>query len=123
MTEILMDSKSTIDKYIGDAIMSFWNAPLEDPDHAANACRGSLGMIHTLREMNKVFFEDPENAPLPVETHIGIGLNSGPCSVGNMGSTQRFAYSVLGDAVNLSSRLEGLTKAVQGAHHDRQLHC
>ncbi len=110
MTEILMDSKSTIDKYIGDAIMSFWNAPLDDPDHARNACRGSLNMIHTLRDMNKLFHEDPENAPLPVETNIGIGLNSGPCSVGNMGSTQRFAYSVLGDAVNLSSRVEGLTK-------------
>ena len=110
MTEILLDSKSTIDKYIGDAIMSFWNAPLDDPDHAANACRGSLLMIHKLWEMNDVFSDDPENAPLPVETHIGIGLNSGPCSVGNMGSTQRFAYSVLGDAVNLSSRLEGLTK-------------
>ncbi|MCI5045223.1 MAG: adenylate/guanylate cyclase domain-containing protein [Aquisalinus sp.] len=110
MTEILMDSKSTIDKYIGDAIMSFWNAPLDDPDHARNACRGSLLMIDTLREMNKLYDADPDNAPLPVETNIGIGLNSGPCSVGNMGSTQRFAYSVLGDAVNLSSRLEGLTK-------------
>ncbi len=110
MTEILMESQSTIDKYIGDAIMSFWNAPLDDPDHAANACRGSIQMIATLREMNKQFSDDPETAPLPVETAIGIGLNSGPCSVGNMGSTQRFAYSVLGDAVNLSSRLEGLTK-------------
>jgi adenylate cyclase len=110
MTEILMESKSTIDKYIGDAIMSFWNAPLDDPEHAANACRGSIRMIHALREMNEIFYDDPENAPLPVETAIGIGLNTGPCSVGNMGSTQRFAYSVLGDAVNLSSRLEGLTK-------------
>ena len=110
MTDILMENKSTIDKYIGDAIMSFWNAPLDDPDHHANAARGALRMIDTLEDMNKIFREDPENAPLPVETSIGIGLNSGLCSVGNMGSSQRFAYSVLGDAVNLSSRLEGLTK-------------
>ena len=110
MTDILMDNKSTIDKYIGDAIMSFWNAPLDDPDHHANAARGALYMIWKLEEMNEIFRTDPDNAPLPVETSIGIGLNSGLCSVGNMGSEQRFAYSVLGDAVNLSSRLEGLTK-------------
>jgi adenylate cyclase len=110
MTDILMDHKSTVDKYIGDAIVSFWNAPLDDPDHHANAARGSLKMLSTLAEMNTMRESDPENAPLPVDTQIGIGVNSGLCSVGNMGSEQRFAYSVLGDAVNLASRLEGLTK-------------
>ncbi len=110
MTDILMEGKATIDKYIGDAIVSFWNAPLDDFDHHENAARASLKMMSVLREMNAERERDPENAALPVETKIGIGLNSGPCSVGNMGSKQRFAYSVLGDTVNLASRLEGLTK-------------
>ncbi len=110
MTDILMEENATIDKYIGDAIVCFWNAPLDDPDHPTHAARGALRMMSTLHEMNRQFESDPQNAPLPVLTHIGIGLNAGPCSVGNMGSEQRFAYSVLGDTVNLASRLEGLTK-------------
>ncbi|MCK6417800.1 MAG: adenylate/guanylate cyclase domain-containing protein [Alphaproteobacteria bacterium] len=103
MSEQVMRQRGTIDKYIGDAMMAFWNAPLDDPDHARHACRAALGMQSVL---------EPINQRLALETplRVGIGLNTGPCAVGNMGSRQRFAYSALGDAVNLASRLEGLTK-------------
>lgn len=112
MTDILMANKATVDKYIGDAIMSFWNAPLDDPDHHRNAARSALLMIEKLTAMNaRIGTADPSDIDtLPVETKIGIGLHSGRTSVGNMGSDQRFAYSVLGDTVNTASRLEGMTK-------------
>ncbi|MGE0153603.1 MAG: CHASE2 domain-containing protein [Reyranellaceae bacterium] len=109
MTDIILGRRGTIDKYMGDAIMAFWNAPLDDPDHAANACRAALDMRTRLTEVNQAWrAERGENSPL---IQIGIGLNTGPASVGNFGSDQRLAYSVIGDTVNLSSRLEGQTKA------------
>jgi adenylate cyclase len=88
--------------------MAFWNAPLDDPDHAANACRAALDMRRRLRELNEEW--EKANAGYP-RLNIGIGLNSGPVTVGNFGSEKRFAYSIIGDAANLASRLEGQTKA------------
>ncbi len=109
MTDIILSRRGTIDKYMGDAIMAFWNAPLDDPDHAANACRAGLDMRARLAEVNAAWrAERGDGSPL---IQIGIGFNTGPASVGNFGSDQRLAYSVIGDTVNLSSRLEGQTKA------------
>ncbi len=105
MTDVIMAHKGTIDKYIGDCIMAFWNAPLDDPDHAKNAVAAAQDMRRKLVELNAAWMA----AGRP-ELHIGIGINTGECSVGNFGSHQRFNYSLLGDPVNLSSRLEGLTK-------------
>ncbi|MDH4100987.1 MAG: adenylate/guanylate cyclase domain-containing protein [Nitrospirota bacterium] len=105
MTHHIMDCRGYVDKYIGDAIMAFWNAPLDDPAHAANACRSALLMQRTLVEMAPTWVEKG----LP-EVHIGIGINTGLTRVGNMGSDQRFNYTVIGDSVNLASRLEGLSK-------------
>jgi adenylate cyclase len=91
--------------------MAFWNAPLDDPDHAANACRSALVMMERLGPLNdELEAEAKTEQRLHVPIKIGIGLNSGPAVVGNMGSTQRFDYSVLGDTVNLASRLEGQSK-------------
>ena len=105
MTEIIMANKGTIDKYIGDCIMAFWNAPLDDPDHAKNAVAAAQGMRKKLIELNEGWRAQGKR-----EIHIGIGINTGECCVGNFGSEQRFDYSLLGDPVNLSSRLESLTK-------------
>ncbi|MBX3584649.1 MAG: adenylate/guanylate cyclase domain-containing protein [Rhizobiaceae bacterium] len=101
MTNVLMEREATIDKYIGDAIMAFWNAPLDVPDHRQKACEGVLAMLAALDELNRTLEK-------PVQ--IGIGLNSGICCVGNLGSRQRFDYSAIGDSVNVGSRIEGLTK-------------
>jgi len=105
MTEVVHVTHGTIDKYMGDAIMAFWGAPVHDPDHAANAVKAGLAMLEALKKLN-LDLEDEGMRPLK----IGVGINSGPMSVGNMGSRFRRAYTVLGDAVNLGSRLEGLTK-------------
>ncbi|MCX5794907.1 MAG: adenylate/guanylate cyclase domain-containing protein [Elusimicrobia bacterium] len=111
MTGIIMDRLGYIDKYIGDCIMAFWNAPLDDPEHARNACRSALAMHRRLAELEEVWKAEAESAGRKfVPIHIGVGLNTGPCCVGNMGSDQRFNYSVLGDDVNLASRLEGQSK-------------
>jgi len=113
MTEIILDCRGTIDKYIGDCIMAFWNAPLDDPDGAANACRAALRMFEEVERINQgelVRTLPQPDGTGPPRIDIGIGLNSGECSVGNMGSKQRFAYSAMGDAVNLASRLEGQSK-------------
>jgi len=107
MTKVVHESKGTIDKYIGDAIMAFWGAPLKDHAHAARAVGAGLAMLRELDKLNASFAKH-KNWP---EIHIGVGINTGPMSVGNMGSQFRRAYTVLGDAVNLGSRLEGLTKA------------
>jgi len=105
MTEIIFDHRGTIDKYVGDMIMAFWGAPLADPDHARNAIDTALMMLARTEELK------PELARLGYpEVNIGIGLNTGPMNVGNMGSQFRRSYTVLGDSVNLGSRLEGLTK-------------
>jgi adenylate cyclase len=111
MTDVILSHRGTIDKYMGDCIMAFWNAPLDDPDHARHACIASLKMYQALNTLNQQRKEESETenvAFLPI--HIGVGLNTGECCVGNMGSDQRFDYSVLGDAVNLASRLEGQSK-------------
>lgn len=111
MTEIILERAGTIDKYMGDAIMAFWNAPLDDPAHAEHACRAALAMRDRLADLNAEWRRSAEaEGKTPTETRIGIGLNTGDCVVGNLGSDQRFDYSVLGDAVNLASRLEGQTK-------------
>ncbi len=107
MTDVLLARKATIDKYIGDAILAFWNAPLDDPDHHINAAKGALAMIDKLKALNAERMGGPG---WPGEVKIGIGLNSGPCCVGNIGSSQRLNYSLIGDTVNLASRIEGLTK-------------
>ena len=111
MTGIIMDKLGYIDKYIGDCIMAFWNAPLDDARHAANACEAALTMLETLKDLNAKWKAEAEaegRKHLPI--NIGVGLNTGPCHVGNMGADQRFNYSVLGDDVNLASRLEGQSK-------------
>lgn len=90
---------------MGDCVMAFWNAPLDEPDHAASALQCALDMEEALAGLNAELVREGL-APL----RIGIGINTGPCIVGNMGSQDRFAYSVMGDAVNLASRLEGLGK-------------
>lgn len=111
MSDLVMDNKGTIDKYMGDAMMAFWNAPLDDMDHARNACLTALKMNEALVPVNDAITEKAkERGEEPKLLSAGIGINTGSCSVGNMGSQQRFAYSALGDSVNLASRLEGQTK-------------
>jgi adenylate cyclase len=109
MCDILLAQKATIDKFIGDAVLAFWNAPLDDPDQYANAARGALAMTARLRAIN-VEMRGQTGTVWPGEVSIGIGLNAGPCCVGNMGSAQRLSYSLIGDTVNLASRIEGMTK-------------
>ncbi|MEX0852775.1 MAG: adenylate/guanylate cyclase domain-containing protein [Bauldia sp.] len=112
LSEIILKNRGTIDKYIGDAIMAFWNAPLDDTEHAANACRSALAMIAKMQELNEAWRRQAELAGRPHHAvRIGIGINSGDVCVGNLGSSQRFDYSAIGDNVNLASRLEGLSKA------------
>ncbi len=111
LTDIIMSRAGTIDKYMGDCIMAFWNAPLEDPRHADHACESALAMMRALDGVNAVLEAEATASGHPFHLlKIGIGINSGECVVGNMGSDQRFDYSVLGDAVNLASRLEGQSK-------------
>lgn len=106
MTEIVFETGGTLDKYIGDAVMAFWGAPLPQKDHAARACRSALHMMEKVAELNRDF----RDSGLP-EIAIGIGLSSGPMTIGNMGSDEFFAYTALGDRVNLGARLEGQTKS------------
>jgi adenylate cyclase len=109
MTEIITEQKGTIDKYIGDCIMAFWNAPLDDPDHAKNAVRAAQAMRRKLIELNREWQAvEAYRVFLPVQ--IGTGINTGECVVGNFGSEAHFDYSLLGDPVNVASRLEGLGK-------------
>lgn len=105
MTNIVFKHEGTLDKYMGDAIMAIFGAPMAHPDHAARACLTALEMMEKLRELHPHWHEQG----LP-ELDIGIGLNTGPMSVGNMGSKVRFDYTVMGDNVNLGSRLEGINK-------------
>ncbi len=105
MTQVIFGHRGTIDKYMGDAIMAFWGAPLGDKDHARNAVLAGLEMQVTLKALEAEF---RSNGWPPLA--MGVGVNSGRMSVGNMGSAVRLAYTVMGDAVNLASRLEGLTK-------------
>jgi adenylate cyclase len=111
MTDIILGQRGTVDKYMGDAIMAFWNAPLAIDGHAARACEAAMAMQKRLAELNRQWKEEAErDGEVHVPASIGIGLNSGVASVGNFGSEQRFSYSVIGDAVNLASRLEGQCK-------------
>jgi adenylate cyclase len=116
MTDVILAHGGTVDKYMGDAIMAFWNAPLDEPHHAKSACTAALAMLDRLKQLNEELAAEAKQAG---RTHepiaIGIGLNSAICCVGNMGSQQRFDYSVLGDGVNLASRLEGQTKLYRTA--------
>ena len=105
MTSIIIKDQGLVDKYMGDAIMAFWGAPLDQPDHAEMACSSSLEMIDKLRDLQKKWKK--EDIP---SFDIGIGLNSGEAIVGNMGSSNRFDYTAIGDNVNLASRMEGLNK-------------
>jgi len=105
MTSLVFEHHGTLDKYIGDAVMAFWGAPFEEPGHAARGCNTGLKMMDRVREMQKKW--EAEGKP---HLDIGIGLNTGVASVGNMGSVLRYGYTALGDTVNLSSRLEGLNK-------------
>jgi len=105
MTNIIMKNGGTIDKYMGDCIMAFWNAPIDTPNHKELAIKSALEMIDKLKELNNNNGFGDLN-----KINIGIGINTGKCIVGNMGSEQRFDYSVIGDAVNLASRLEGVSK-------------
>jgi adenylate cyclase len=112
LTNAIIERKGTIDKYIGDAIMAFWNAPLDDEAHEANACAAALDMLRRIDELNEEReAEALEDGTRYFPIHIGLGINTGTCVVGNMGSDLRFDYSVLGDAVNLASRLEGRSKS------------
>jgi adenylate cyclase len=106
----VLNHRGTIDKYIGDCVMAFWNAPLDDPDHATHACECALAMMDSLVVLNNEL-----NAEGFYQTHkvnpidVSIGLNTGTCVVGNMGSDLRFDYSALGDAVNVSARIQSFS--------------
>lgn len=111
IADVILEERGTIDKFMGDAVMAFWNAPVADDNHARHACRAALRMLDAVDELNR------QRAALASQTgdlcepvRIGIGLNTGRCVVGNVGSPQRFDYSILGDVVNIASRLEGETK-------------
>jgi len=111
LTNAILARKGTIDKYMGDAIMAFWNAPLDDKEHQLNACEAAVDMLERIDELNKVReVEAQEEGHTFIPINVGVGLNTGTCVVGNMGSDLRFDYSVLGDSVNLASRLEGQSK-------------
>jgi adenylate cyclase len=110
MTDVIFSQDGTLDKYIGDAIMAVWGAPVPQSDHAIRACRAALGMVSGLAAL----MADWRQRGLP-ELDIGIGINTGPMVVGNMGSARRLSYTVIGDNVNLGSRLEGLNK-MYGSH-------
>jgi adenylate cyclase len=105
MTQIVFSDGGTLDKYIGDALMAFWGAPVDQPDHALRACRAAVRFSEKLEELKVTW----RAHGLP-SLDIGVGINSGPMIVGNMGSDIRFDYTVMGDAVNLASRLEGTSK-------------
>ncbi|OGT92342.1 MAG: hypothetical protein A2286_06835, partial [Gammaproteobacteria bacterium RIFOXYA12_FULL_61_12] len=105
VTKEIHAAKGTIDKYIGDAVMAFWGAPMPDPDHADHALQAAMAIAEALRPIG-----DAAMAKGLGSIRMGVGLNTGVMNVGNMGSQFRMAYTVMGDAVNLASRLEGLTK-------------
>ena len=107
MTDIIIENGGTIDKFMGDCIMAFWNAPLENTKHRESAINSAIQMTDALKDLNK----ELETEGLP-QINIGIGINTGEALVGNMGSDQRFDYSVIGDAVNLASRLESSSKTL-----------
>jgi adenylate cyclase len=111
LSKAIMDQHGTIDKYMGDAIMAFWNAPVDLDDHASHACDAAIQMLIDLERLNVDLEREAAAAGRTfIPLRVGIGLNTGTCLVGNLGSDLRFDYSALGDSVNLASRIEGLTK-------------
>jgi adenylate cyclase len=111
LSKIILEEQGTIDKFMGDAVMAFWNAPLDDNEHASHACRAALRIMQQMPDLNERWRGEAEakgRSFNPVK--IGIGLNTGVCCVGNLGSETRFDYSVIGDNVNVASRLEGQSK-------------
>ncbi|MBB3461577.1 adenylate/guanylate cyclase domain-containing protein [Rhizobium sp. BK377] len=111
LSDVVMDHGGTIDKYMGDCIMAFWNAPLDDPDHALHAVKASIAMQDAIGTLNRELEREAAATGRPLHIlKMGVGINTGECIVGNMGSTRRFDYSCLGDSVNLASRLEGASK-------------
>jgi adenylate cyclase len=111
LTNAILDRKGTIDKYMGDAIMAFWNAPVDDKEHQLNACEAALDMLDRCDALNQAREAEAKEGGQPyIPLNIGVGLNTGTCVVGNMGSDVRFDYSAYGDSVNLASRLEGQSK-------------
>jgi adenylate cyclase len=113
MTDAVLRQMGTVDKYMGDAIMAFWNAPLDDPAHAGHAVSAALEMRETLAALNRRWASRAAEAGHTFhEVKFGVGLNTGECCVGNLGSTRRFDYSAIGDEVNVASRLEGASKVL-----------
>lgn len=112
LTDLVIESGGTIDKYMGDSIMAFWNAPTDDPNHARHACEVALRMGEEMRRLNMKWRAEAEGAERAFEeVAIGIAVNSGECCVGNLGSDRHFDYSAIGDPVNITARLQDLTKA------------
>lgn len=112
LSNAIMEHRGTIDKYMGDAIMAFWNAPLDDEEHQIRACEAALAMLERLDRLNAERQEEAKASGEPyIPLAVGVGINTGECVVGNMGSDLRFDYSVLGDCVNLASRLEGQSRS------------
>ena len=111
LSNIILDEQGTIDKFMGDAVMAFWNAPLDDSRHPSHACSAALRMMDAMGTLNETWREEAETKGRPYKpVKLGIGLNTGICCVGNLGSETRFDYSVIGDNVNIASRLEGQSK-------------
>lgn len=111
LTDVIIEQKGYIDKYMGDAIMAFWNAPLDDAEHQVNACEAAIRMLEKIDVVNKEREQEAaDGGHVYIPLNVGIGLNTGIGVVGNMGSDLKKNYSVLGDSVNLASRLEGQTK-------------
>jgi adenylate cyclase len=111
LTEVILNEQGTIDKYMGDCIMAFWNAPVDVVDHERRACSAALKMLDALAALNQTLQREATASGTSMqELRIGMGINSGSALAGNLGSEQRFDYSVLGDSVNLASRLEGQSK-------------
>ena len=107
MTDVIIKNGGTIDKFMGDCIMAFWNAPIDDGQHEEHAIDAAIEMQEELNKLNTQL--TAEGLP---QINIGIGINTGDALVGNMGSDQRFDYSVIGDAVNLAARLESSSKSL-----------
>jgi adenylate cyclase len=111
LSNIILDEQGTIDKFMGDAVMAFWNAPLDDSAHPTHACNAALRIMGEMDRLNEHWREEAEAKGRKFKpVRIGIGLNTGICCVGNLGSETRFDYSVIGDNVNVASRLEGQSK-------------
>jgi adenylate cyclase len=104
-TEVIAEERGTVDKFIGDAVMAFWGAPIEVGEHELRACRAALRLSHRIQALNALRAKEGKS---PI--HIRIGLNSAEVLVGNIGSTERLSYTAIGDGVNVASRLEGINK-------------